>query len=522
MSVYESSMPYGSYRKPAPNRLLGDPQALLVEDTYHVFSMNGPSDTYIQDERLKCSWDHYVSKDLVHWTPKPKSGLLPEVNDPKAPDHHGIWAGCVINAPDGNMHLYYAGYDTGHEGQQLVIRAKATDKHGEIFTKDPEPIKISEHTKKNLLLYEPNDFRDPYIRWVEEEQKYFMLISVRLAKGPMWGRGCLGLLTSTDLETWDVEPKPLYAPNDVNCPECSELYKMEGKWFLSFSRYQAPNAGTVFRVADSPRGPFRRPPNNFGMNLDARRWYAAKSCEKKGEPNKRIYFGWISDRNPDDDGMYMWGGVMCYPREVTAYPEGILRMDIPKEILEGCFEQKPFFSIKDKTLKCLGAVKSEFIDCPSDQKSPAGQLLAFRATPTADTAAFGILLRSDADHQGVWVSFWIERKENDTFHYRVAMSYQPFPLDDWTGPHHEFTHREIDGTDFVAHNNICVPAKDNLVRVILTGDVIEVFVGGKVLTWRYSITEVEKKNEGNPIGLFVDDGEVTFESFEAFKGIESA
>ncbi|KAI5301970.1 hypothetical protein KEM56_001172, partial [Ascosphaera pollenicola] len=303
---------------------------------------------------------------------------------------------------------------------------------------------------------------------------------------------------------------------------CSELFKMNGKWFLSFSRYQAPNAGTVYRVADSPRGPFRRPPNNTGTNLDARRWYAAKSCVKYGCPDKRIYYGWISDRNPEDDGYFMWGGVMLYPREVTALPEGTLRMDIPQEILDGCFEKKPFFSLKSKTLKCLGAVKSEFIDYPSDAKSPAGQLLAFRATPTACTAAFGILLRSDADHQGVWVTFWIERKDNDVFYYCVAMSYQPFPLDDWTGPHHEFTHREIDGTDFVAHSNLAVPAKDNLVRVILIGDVIEVFVGGKALSWRYSITEVEKKNEGNPIGLFVDDGEVTFESFEAFKGIESA
>ncbi|KAI5291562.1 hypothetical protein KEM54_003597 [Ascosphaera aggregata] len=511
MSVYESSMPYGAYRKPAPDRLLGDAQALLVDDTYHLFSMNGPSETYIQDERLKCGWEHYVSKDLVHWTRKAKSGLWSEVNDPKAPDHHGIWAGCVINAPDGNMHLYYAGYDTGHEGQQLVIRAKAADKHGELFTKDPEPIKISEHTKDNLLLYEPNDFRDPYIRWIEEEQKYFMLISsLRVPCGVV------------AVSTWDVEPKPLYAPNDVNCPECSELFKMNGKWFLTFSRYQAPNAGTVYRVADSPRGPFRRPRDNTGMNLDARRWYAAKSCEKPGCPDKRIYFGWISDRNPEDDGMYMWGGVMLYPREVTATSVGTLRIDMPQEIIDGCFEKKPYFSIKNRAIKCLGAVKSEFIDCPSDLKTPAGQLLAFRATPTVDTAAFGVLLRSDKDHQGVWVSFWIERKDKDTFFYRVAMSYQPFPLDDWTGPHHEFTHREIDGTDFVSHNNVAVPANDNLVRIMLTGDVIEIFVGGKALTWRYSITEIERKNEGNHIGLFVDDGEVVFESFEAFKGVESA
>ncbi|KAI5299142.1 hypothetical protein KEM55_002525 [Ascosphaera atra] len=484
--------------------------------------MDGPSDTYIQDERLKCGWNHYVSKDLVHWTLKEGAGLEPQVDNPKAPDHHGIWAGCAITAPDGNMHLHYAGYSTAHEGQQLVIRAKATDKHGTLFTKDPEPIKISEATKKNLLAFEPNDFRDPYIVWVPEEKKYFMLISVRLAEGPMWGRGCLGLLTSDDLETWDFQREPLYAPNDVNCPECSELYKLNGKWYLSFSRYQAPNAGTVYLMSDSPRGPFRRPPNKTGMNLDGRRWYAAKSSQKAGDPNKRIYYGWISDRNPEDDGMYMWGGEMLYPREVCPAADGSLRVDIPEAILKNCFEQKPSYKVEKKALKRLGGLASEFLDCPSDAATPAGQLVTFEVTSAVDTAGFGVLLRSDKDHQGLWITFWPERKDGNDMFYRVTMSSQPFPLDDWTGPHHDFSHREIDGTDFVAFNNVRVAGNDKTIRLMLTGEVIELFVGGKAMSWKYDLTDYQQKNKGNPIGLFVDDGEVVFENFCVYKGVESA
>lgn len=118
-----------------------------------------------------------------------------------------------------------------------------------------------------------------------------------MAKGPHWTRGCLALLTSKTLKEWSLEPEPFYAPNDMMCPECLEFFSLpNGKWYLIYSRFSAPNAGTVYRVADSPRGPFRTPRDGSGGRLDGRRWYAAKSCQKANDASKRIFFGWVADQ----------------------------------------------------------------------------------------------------------------------------------------------------------------------------------------------------------------------------------
>lgn len=181
-------------------------------------------------------------------------------------------------------------------GKQVIIHATSQDRVGTHFTKSAEPINIVSDAA-NRATFEEIDFRDPYVLYNEDEKCYWMLVGTRLAKGPHWTRGCLALLTSKDLKEWSLEPEPFYAPNDMMCPECLELFSLpNGKWYLVYSRFSAPNAGTVYRVSDSPRGPFRNPRDGSGGRLDGRRWYAAKSCQKANDASKRIFFGWIADQ----------------------------------------------------------------------------------------------------------------------------------------------------------------------------------------------------------------------------------
>lgn len=135
-----------------------------------------------------------------------------------------------------------------------------------------------ERCRQNPLLtptggYEPTDRRDPYVFYNEAEQRWWMLIAARLDKGPRWRRGCIVLATSEDLLDWSLEARPLYVPGTTYCPECPEMWTAGGRWYLVFSRF-SEDVGTIYRLADSPRGPFRAPAHD---GLGGRRWYAARS-----------------------------------------------------------------------------------------------------------------------------------------------------------------------------------------------------------------------------------------------------
>ncbi|KZZ93047.1 Glycosyl hydrolase family 43, five-bladed beta-propellor domain protein [Ascosphaera apis ARSEF 7405] len=506
-------IPLKDFRRPSSRQGAADAIPILVDDTYHLFFLTTPPDTIHHPERLRSSWTHLRSTDLVHWTRDADFALVPGDNKTDH-DADGIWTGSAIIGPDGNMHIFYTGYNLSQDGKQVIIHAKSNDKHGAVFKKEKTPITFSAATKENLKTFEDIDFRDPYVLWNEDENKYWMLVGTRLAHGPSWNRGCLALATSTDLETWDLEKDPLYAPNDMHCPECPELFKMPNeKWYLAYSRFHAPDAGTVYRVADSPRGPFRKPAHT-GNRHDARRWYAAKSCPKADDPAKRIYFGWIGDRN-EGDRKWMWGGDMAFPREVTADAEGALRIGPCIEVLKEAFETDPAVHEPTNYLEAIGKINTEWLEQPS--YVPEGQLITFRVDPSLATSSFGMLFRTDSDYAGYWLKFSPHSSIGRTVYYTLALSINPVPLDDfWADQYKLYLHREVDGSDLVRHDHVGIKDYDEI-RILLLDETVEVFAGGRVLTYRFA-KDGRKDNKTAPLGLFVDDGEVSFHDFKVFLG----
>ena len=134
--------------------------------------------------------------------------------------------------------------------------------------------------------------------------------------------------TSPDLEVWTLEPEPIYEPGNTFCPECPEMFKLGDTWYLVYSRF-SEYAATVYRVADSPRGPWRTPEHDA---LDGRRWYAAKSLPLS-DGERRVFFGWIADRvGSSDRGAWRWGGDFAVPRTVSSSASGSLDVGLPEGI----------------------------------------------------------------------------------------------------------------------------------------------------------------------------------------------
>lgn len=398
------------------------------------------------------------------------------------------------------MHIFYTGYNLSQNGKQVIIHASSNDPHGARFEKSHDPITIHAGSS-SLSIFEEIDFRDPYVMWNEQEGCYWMLVATRLSSGPHWTRGCIALLTSSDLESWSLSPQPLFTPNDMFCPECPELFTLPstGKWYLVYSRFSAPNAGTVYRISDSPRGPFRIPQDGSMGRLDGRRWYAAKSCAKIGNPSKRIYFGWIADRCAED-GRWMWGGDMSL-REVSANPDGTLRIDPVKEIFENVRASQDPLPFADIKLQSVGKTSVKFLDF--DKRQVSGTSYIFTADACSiDASSFGLLFRTDDDLKGYCLRFVTTAQSK----YTVTLAITPPPLDDfWADQYKLYLPREVDGPDLVRHENVELNAP---IKVLVAGQTVEVFIGGRVLSYR--ITGEGTAENVHELGVFVDDGEVCF------------
>ncbi|RAO66533.1 uncharacterized protein BHQ10_002545 [Talaromyces amestolkiae] len=485
-----------SFSRPTGYAAAGDTIPFLQDDTYHLFQLSSPPDTLYHPPRVRCTWTRQRSQDLIQW----KRDEMPVISPGQAKtdfDSDGSWTGSAVLGPDGHMHIFYTGYNLLENGKQVILHAKSTDRQGTQFTKPEAPICIE---SGSLEQYEATDFRDPYVFFHEPESQYWMLVATRLAKGPYWTRGCVALLTSKDLKAWTVASQPLHSPNNIFCPECPELFTLgNGKWYLLYSRFSAPHPGTLYMIADNPRGPFHLPRDCSGGVIDGRRWYAAKSCARAGDPSKRIAFGWVHDY-VEADSKWLWGGSTTQPREYSARMDGTLQCSVLPEIEKRLQEAGTMFNDHSKQLilNGPGTTVAKAVSTPQ-----CDFYLTF-ALPKAEANSFGLMLDYDDDMRGYRISFQHVASQ----YYSVTLVCDMPPFDDfWADLTSHSIPKLVDGPELVRHGAVRLDQPMTLIR---SGDIIEFFVGGKVITYRLPQRSKTSAKMKNSVGLFVEDGEIEF------------
>lgn len=149
-----------------------------------------------------------------------------------------------------------------------------------------------------------DDFRDPHVVWVEEENRYWMLVSTWRGQGD-W-TAVLKLYTSSDLKTWEYGG--VYYDDAVNGDfmECPTLLRYNGYWYLSY--FQKAVDGTNARVTryvykKNLSDEWIRPETDCfdGAGLSAARLV---QCG-----DRLITVGWIGTKISDyDAGQFTWAG----------------------------------------------------------------------------------------------------------------------------------------------------------------------------------------------------------------------
>ncbi|MBR6119854.1 MAG: hypothetical protein IKQ04_06010 [Oscillospiraceae bacterium] len=267
------SLPDEPY-SPVEYKLYPAPEGAYVGDTMPFVTDEGTLELYyLYDTDHNGQGYHpiykYSTTDFCGYTDEGMAlnyGLMSE------PDP-ALGTGSVMQDQNGLYHLFYTGHnDSGNSGRgkECVMHAVSTDRKS--WEKRPEDSFFAPEG------YSKDDFRDPEVFWVEEEQCYWLLIA---ARSNTLG-GVVAKYTSKDLKNWSFEG-PIYAPMAQYMLECPDLFQIGDTWYLSYSW----DCVTYYAIGESRNGPLQAPEDNI---LDGKGmfdgngfvFYAAKTAEFKG------------------------------------------------------------------------------------------------------------------------------------------------------------------------------------------------------------------------------------------------
>ena len=277
---------------------VGDTIPFAHDGKFYIFYLHDERKGNTQDEYgYRTSWNLLITEDGVNV--KDCKVVLPvgEYDDAD----YACYTGSVIEGNDGNFHMFYTAqnnynpkYHRDGKPLQYVAHAISTDLIN--WEKLPELTFGADER-----IYEPFDWRDPFVFYNEEEKCFDMLLAARLRGASEKNGGCVGLCRSYDLLHWEAK-EPFYNPESYMTHECPDLFKLGNKWYLVYSTFSEKFV-THYRMSDKLSGPWTSPIED---TFDARAFYAAKTAQVG---DKRMAFAWVpTKRGESDFGQYEWGG----------------------------------------------------------------------------------------------------------------------------------------------------------------------------------------------------------------------
>ena len=317
-----------------PYNLFPSPEGAYVGDVMPFTADDGTLELYyLYDTDHNGQGYHpiykYSTKNLYEYK---DHGMMLNFGLMSDPDP-ALGTGSVLRDQDGLYHLFYTGHnDTGNggKGRECVMHATSTDR--EKWVKDKDAVLFAPDG------YSKDDFRDPEVFWVDEDQCYWLLIAAREnTKG-----GVVLRYTSPDLQQWDIQG-PLFAPMSQYMLECPDLFCIGDTWYLTYSW----DCVTYYAIGNSMNGPFVAPRDNIldGMGLLAGNgfiFYAAKSAELNGH----FYLcGWLGRAGLSaDSGFYQWAGNLLI-HQLVQHEDKTLGVKAPDTYKNYFTVDKPVFAV---------------------------------------------------------------------------------------------------------------------------------------------------------------------------------
>lgn len=262
--------------------------------------------------------------------------------------------------------------------------------------------------------YDPDDWRDPFVLWDDEENQYILILGTRLAGDKHRQTGRTVYFTSTDLTNWTFEGD-FWAPDLFTMHEMPDLFKIGEWWYLITTEYSHASK-QVYRMAKSLKGPWIAPEDD---GFDGRAYYAGRTFELNGQ---RIIFGWVPSRANETDSahltydensdneQFIWAGTFV-AHEIYQREDGTLGCRVPQTVWD---------AFKEKTVLADETLKRESGRVTKQVVSNAGDCYRFETTVTVKDGlrSFSVGLR-DNEETGVSYCFTVLCAQNRVIFEKV-------------------------------------------------------------------------------------------------------
>ncbi|HUT92958.1 MAG TPA: hypothetical protein VMY37_25935 [Thermoguttaceae bacterium] len=295
-----------------PDAVFGDPIPFYRDGVHHVF--------YLHSQKT-LDWHHLASRDLVHWEELPPAIVVDE-ND------RMIATGSIVEH-EGVFHAFYTTASRNDEGPGLPSVRVATSRDLIQWTKQPgPPLLLLKRDVPAVGTYDTSEhWRDPHVFWNPNVKQWWLAIAAHEKTGIGYPyAGAVALATSTDLRNWTVRREPLLATREIVASECPDVFRLGDGWALVYY-----TDTTRIRLADDPRGPWRRPPNDAPWGLH----FQAGKTEFDGK--RRIIHAYLQ-RADGDYAEHVYGGCMALPRELFLDEHGAVGTRLVPEVITACRE----------------------------------------------------------------------------------------------------------------------------------------------------------------------------------------
>ena len=457
--------------EPVEYNLYPEPEDAYVGDTMPFVTEDGELELYyLYDTDHNGQGYHpiwkYSTDDLVGYT---DHGMMLNYGLMNEPDP-ALGTGSVMRDNEGLYHLFYTGHnDTGNGGQgkECVMHAISTDR--ENWEKQPEDTFFSPEN------YSKDDFRDPEVFWMEEEQCYWLLIAARdNTEG-----GVVAKYTSDDLKTWEFAGN-LFAPHDQYMLECPDLFKMGDTWYLTYSW----DCVTYYAMSDSLNGPFTVPEDNV-LDGTGFIFYAAKTVELNGA---RYLCGWLGRAAlTDDSGFYQWAGSVLN-HQLVQLPDKRLGVREPETFANYFTEAKPFQAVSKQGQVTINEESATILLTAEDDSYALADMgtraptMMLECDVTFDSdGCVGFAFGGSEKYEN-WVGLCLDGKQNILHYEGIALesleNFDPMAL-----THFDFSEGGTHHVKLVCENEIVIMYVDDM----------------KALSSR-----IRHSTDGAHIGLFAD------------------
>ena len=431
-----------------------------------------------------CPWCLLTSEDLVSYQDHGEVLVRGTAEDQ---DLYVFTGSCVKF--NGEYYIYYTGHNphkrrAGYP-EQKVLLAKSSDLMN--WTK------VEDFCLEAPDYLEMHDYRDPFVYYDTDTDKYCMLLAGRLKNDdPVHSKGVTLILHSDDLMNWELDKEPFYSPHAFFAHECPDLFKMGEWWYLVFSEFTDKNI-TVYRMAKSSCGPWITPKHD---SFDGHAFYAAKTVS---DGEHRYIIGWNCIKNNEQDFDYwQWGGTII-PHEIVQAEDGTLYVKCPDKIRNAYSES--LLLTDGYTVNAVETIENGYIIGENGGRSlkllgeiPNSFRFETEFETSDETGDFGIILRAD-QHCDRYYAVKFEPKYN-------RLAFDRFPRRDST------VHVQCDVERYCP----LVPGEKNKLLLIVEGSVLEVYVNDRVAM---SARMFDFKD--GEIGLYAQHTSVKFEKIKLFK-----